>query len=136
MADTGTRLVVVEMGSERGFGIVFAVVFTIVFAWPLKDGMAPNWWALVVAAVFLGLAFLWPRALRPLNIVWFAFGRVLHRIMGPVVLAILFFTTLTPTAWLLRLFGKDPLRLARKAPGESYWVSREDDGPGSFRNQF
>ena len=136
MADIGTSSNNVEMGSERGFGTVFAVVFAIIGQLPLWDGETPFWWAFAVAAVFLVLAFVLPVALRPFNIVWFQFGRMLHRVMSPVVLGILFFATLTPTAWVMRLFGKDPLRLARKAPGESYWVSREDDGPGSFRNQF
>ena len=54
------------------------------------------------------------------------------------MLGILFFSTLTPTAWAMRALGKDPLRLARKGPGESYWVPRdgEGQGPGSFKNQF
>ena len=85
---------------------------------------------------FLLLGFVAPKLLRPLNIVWFKFGLLLHKVMSPVVLGILFFLTVTPVAWMMRLFGKDPLRLARKGKGESYWVSREDDAPGSFKNQF
>ena len=128
----------VRMGSERSFAIVFAVVFAIIGGWPLLEGIAPRWWALGIGAAFLGLGFLAPKALGPLNRVWFRFGRLLHRIVSPVVLGILFFSTVTPTAWAMRALGKDPLRLARKGPGESYWVPRdgEGQGPGSFKNQF
>ena len=117
------------MGSERSFAIVFAVVFAIVGGWPLLEGASPRWWALAIALAFLGLGFLAPKALGPLNRVWFAFGRLLHRIVSPLVLGILFFSTLTPTAWAMRALGKDPLRLARKGPGESYWVPRDAEVP-------
>ena len=138
MHDGNTSRDAVPMGSERSFAIVFAVVFAIIGGWPLLEGASPRWWALAIALAFLGLGFLAPKALRPLNRVWFRFGRLLHRIVSPLVLGILFFSTLTPTAWAMRALGKDPLRLARKGPGESYWVPRdgEGQGPGSFKNQF
>ncbi len=128
----------VQMGSERSFAIVFTAVFAIIGCWPLLEGASPRWWALAIALAFLGLGFLAPKALGPLNRVWFQFGRLLHRIVSPLVLGILFFSTVTPTAWAMRALGKDPLRLARKGPGESYWVPRdgEGQGPGSFKNQF
>ena len=43
----------ITVGSERAFGVVFAVVFVVVALWPLLDGAAPHWWALAVAAAFL-----------------------------------------------------------------------------------
>ncbi len=138
MHDEYTSRDAVRIGSERSFAIVFAAVFAIIGGWPLLDGASPRWWALAAGVAFLGLGFLAPKALRPLNRVWFRFGRLLHRIVSPLVLGILFFSTLTPTAWAMRALGKDPLRLARKGPGESYWVPRdgEGQGPGSFKNQF
>ncbi len=136
MAETHTASKDVAMGTERGFAIVFCVVFFVIGQVPLWGGNLPFWWAFGVAAVFLLLGFVAPKLLRPLNIVWFKFGLLLHKVMSPVVLGILFFLTVTPVAWMMRLFGKDPLRLARKGKGESYWVSREDDAPGSFKNQF
>ena len=35
----------VEVGSERSFGLVFAVVFLIVGLWPLVDGDPARLWA-------------------------------------------------------------------------------------------
>jgi len=48
----------VKVGSEKGFGIVFAVVFAIIGLWPLIDGAPVRLWSLVVAGVFLILAFI------------------------------------------------------------------------------
>jgi hypothetical protein len=119
----------VPIGSDRSFGIVFAVVFLIVALWPLWSWNAPRWWALVVAALFAGVAFTVPALLRPLNYLWFRFGLVLHRIMSQVILALLFFVTVTPIAFIYRLLGRDPLRLKFERDSASYWIVREPPGP-------
>lgn len=116
-------------GSERSFGFVFAAVFVLIGLWPLLNGGSPNYWALVAAAVFAGIALTVPRVLRPLNAVWFRFGLVLHRIVSPLVLALLFFVAVTPIALIYRLLGKDPLRLHFDRTGSSYWIAREPPGP-------
>jgi hypothetical protein len=67
--------------------------------------------------------------LRPLNYVWFRFGLVLHRIMSSVILALLFFVTVTPIAFIYRLLRKDPLRLKFEPESTSYWIVREPPGP-------
>ena len=104
---------VVTVGSERSFGVVFAVVFAVVAAWPLKDGGDIRVWAAVVSGLFLAVTFLVPGLLKPLNIVWFKFGLLLHKIVNPLIMGFLFFLTITPIALLMRLFGKDDLLLSR-----------------------
>jgi hypothetical protein len=52
-------------GSDRAFGVLFAVVFTIAAVWPLLRGTQIRWWCLGVAAMFLALALLRPRTLAP-----------------------------------------------------------------------
>ena len=87
----------VKMGSERGFGIVFAIVFLIIALFPLLGDGGVRLWSVGVAAVFGGLAFLAPKVLTPLNRLWFKFGMLLSRIVSPIVMGILFFVTVTPT---------------------------------------
>jgi len=119
----------VKSSSERAFGIVFAVVFSIIGLFPLLHGNAVRWWSLVVAAVFLALAYLAPRALAPLNRVWLKFGLLLHAIVNPVVMAFLFFSTVTPIGLIMRAMGKDPLRLKLDAGAKTYWIERTPPGP-------
>ena len=40
----------IKMGSERSFGLVFAVVFAIVALFPLPRGADVRWWALAISA--------------------------------------------------------------------------------------
>ena len=57
----------VKMGSERSFGIVFAIVFLLIALFPLLGDGGVRLWSAGVAAVFGGLAFLAPELLAPLN---------------------------------------------------------------------
>ena len=126
----------VTVGSERGFGMVFGAVFAIVAAWPLLNGETPRWWALAVAAGFVAAGFFTPRILRPLNRLWFRFGLLLGRIVGPLVMGLIFFMAVTPTALIFKLLGKDPLRLKSNASSQSYWIDRDETRSGSMQDQF
>ncbi|MDP6390627.1 MAG: SxtJ family membrane protein [Alphaproteobacteria bacterium] len=128
----------VETSSDRSFGLVFAAVFAVIGLWPLVDGGAPRWWAIGVAAAVAAAAALRPAVLAPLNRLWTRFGLLLHRIVNPLVMGLLFFLVVTPTGLLMRLFGKDLLRLRRDAAAASYWIERDPPGPApdTMKNQF
>lgn len=129
---------VVGRGSDRGFGIVFAVAFAAIALYPLLAAGAPRWWAAVVAAGFAVVAVAAPRLLKPLNALWFRFGEGLHRVVSPLVLGLIFYLAVAPTGLLMRLFGKDPLRLRFEPDRPTYWIPREPPGPApdSMRHQF
>lgn len=125
----------VKMGSERGFGLVFFGFFMIVAAFPMLSGGQPRIWAGAIGLVFAALAVLKPSVLAPLNRLWFRFGLLLGKIVAPVVLSILFFLTVVPTGAIMRLLGKDLLRMKLDRSASSYWIERETP-VGSMRNQF
>lgn len=128
----------VEGSSDRSFGTVFAVVFAVIGLLPLWGGGAIRPWALAVAVAFLAVTLVRPGLLRPLNRLWFRFGLLLSMIVSPVVMGLIFVTTVIPTGLLLRLAGKDPLRLRRDPEAESYWIERRPPGPepDTLRKQF
>jgi len=125
-------------GSERGFAVVFTVVFVLVGLWPLLSGGPARTWALLIAAAFLLAGFAAPGILAPLNRLWFRFGMALGRIVSPIVMGIIFFGTVMPTGLLMRLFRKDVLRLRFDPAAESYWIPRDPPGPSaeSLKQQF
>jgi hypothetical protein len=128
----------IERGSERGFGLVFAAVFLIIFLFFLFMRGAAHYWVLGVAAAFAIIAFVAPRMLRPLNALWFRFGMLLGAIIAPLVMMAVFFLVVTPTGLLMRLFGKDSLRLKRRGDEKTYWIARtrDENNPSSMKNQF
>ena len=128
----------VRGSSDRAFGLVFAAVFAIVGLWPLMGGGPLRIWALGVAAAFLAAAALRPKFLAPLNRIWTVIGLFLHRIANFVILSLLFYLVITPTGLMLRLFGKDPLRLRFEPGARSYWIERQPPvpAPETIKRQF
>ncbi|HYH79946.1 MAG TPA: SxtJ family membrane protein [Longimicrobium sp.] len=124
--------------SDRAFGLTFAGVLTVVGLLPLVRGGGVRAWALAAAAVFLAAALAWPAVLTPLNRVWLRFGLLLHRVMNPVILGIVFYFVITPMGLLMRLARSRPLKLGFDPAARSYWIPREPPGPEpeTMKRQF
>jgi hypothetical protein len=124
--------------SDRSVGIVFGAVFLIAAVLPLFTSGGIRVWAVITSAAFFLIAFVIPALLAPLNKIWTRFGLLLHRIVSPVVLGILFYLFVTPMGLIMRLMGKDFLRLRFDSSSRSYWIERNPPGPrpDSLNNQF
>ena len=128
----------IKLPSNKKFGIFFTTVFVIVTVYLLQDGLsAIACFFAGLAAIFSGLAFIKPEALLPMNRLWMHFGMVLGRIVSPVILGLIFFIIFTPAGLLMRLSGRDELRLKVKS-ASSYWKERQSGEPSgeSFKLQF
>lgn len=128
----------IKTSSDRSFGLVFSGVFAVLAGLPLFKGNAPHWWALAVACVFLCVTLTVPQILSPLNRLWTRFGLLLHRVVNPLILGVLFFLVVTPTAVIMRALGKRPLTMDWDPDASSYWVNRDPPGPEpeSMKRQF
>lgn len=137
----------IEGGTDRSFGLtVGGILLTIIVVrvglrWWQSGEAVPGWIELALcgagtALIVLGLAA--PTTLSLLNRGWTRLGLLLFTIVNPIVLALIFLTTIVPIGLLLRLFGKDPLRLRIDPDAESYWITREPPGPTpeSMQQQF
>jgi Saxitoxin biosynthesis operon protein SxtJ len=124
--------------SDRSFGFVFAGVFALIGCWPVVRLLPPRWWMLGIAVAFALAALVWPQILHPFNRTWLALGRLLHRVVSPLLMGVIFFVVVTPIAWIMRLRGKDVLSLARRTDLSSYWITREPQAPASetMKRQF
>ncbi|HUQ38308.1 MAG TPA: SxtJ family membrane protein [Aestuariivirga sp.] len=127
-----------ELPSERSFAITFAAVFLLVALVPLVHGGSIRLWSVGGGAIFLVLAYLAPSILRPLNVLWFKLGLLLHKIVNPIILGAMFFLAITPMAFLMRAFGKTFLNLPFETNASTYWIDRVPPGPNaeSVRRQF
>jgi hypothetical protein len=142
----------VESSSDRSFGLVMAAFFGFIgvfralwtldpsaISQPISDHLpVPRYVLLAVAGVFLLFALVAPKVLAPLNKLWTKLGLLLGKIMAPIVLGLLLFLVVTPIGVLMRLLGKDPLRLRLDAKSKSYWIVRTPPGPApdTMSNQF
>ncbi len=126
----------VKPPSDRATGLVFAAVALIVAVlW--RNSPTVLWVALSVAAMLAIVSLLAPSLLKPLNMLWFRFGLLLHRVVNPIVMFAVFALVFVPAGAIMRL-RHDPLRSRRAPTGSSYWINRggSADTKGSMTNQF
>jgi hypothetical protein len=124
----------VKISSNRSFGIVFFIFFLIVSIFPLFKNEDIRVWAIVVAIVFLILGLLNSSLLFPFNKIWFKFGILLGNFISPIIIGLVFFIVVTPTAFLMRAFGKDLLNL-KKNNKKSYWIKKSPT-KSKMKDQF
>jgi hypothetical protein len=125
--------------SDRSFGIVFAVVFFLVAAYPWVLGIGGlRLWATAIGVGFGAAAMIAPAMLAPLNKLWFRFGALLHAVVSPVVLGVMFYLVILPSALAIRVLGRDILGLRFNPQAKTYWITRESESlnADSFRDQF
>lgn len=125
-------------GSDRAFGLVMSgalALLSLLNYWHLGR-LWP--WTSVAAGLFLTAAVLRPSSLHLLNRLWTKFGLLLHRIVNPIVMGLLFYGTIFPTGLVMRMRGRDLLRLKREPAADSYWIVRHPPGPApeTMKDQF
>ncbi len=124
----------IKIGSNKSFGIVFAIVFSLIALWPLLKGNEIRLWSLIISLIFLILGFMNSKILTPLNKLWFKLGIFLGNFIAPIIMGIIFFFVVTPTGIIMKLLGKDLIKL-KKNNENSYWIEKKDI-KSSMKNQF
>ena len=127
----------IELPSNRKFGFFFTFVFAAAAAYFFYAANITWTYVFVTAAlIFLLITLIKSDVLLPLNKLWMRFGLLLGMIVSPIVLGIIFFGLFTPIAILMRLSGRDELRL-RFSHKVSHWITRSEPIKSeSFKNQF
>ena len=127
----------IEFPSNRKFGFFFTFVFVTAAAYFYYA--ANVGWAYVfvaAASIFLIITLIKSDALLTLNKLWMRFGLLLGMIVSPIVLGIIFFGLFAPIAILMRLSGRDEVRL-EFTQKSSHWILRNESIKSeSFKNQF
>ena len=127
----------IELPSNKKFGFFFTLIFAAASAYFYSfENMTLSFVFVAVSFIFLVITIMRAALLLPLNKLWMQFGFLLGRIISPLVLGIIFFGLFTPIATLMRLIGRDELRL-KLSNKSSHWISRSEPiKSDSFKNQF
>ncbi len=143
-----SREVELQTGTDRSFGLTIGGILIAIAgirgvgSWSLSN---PMWsldtlGALLLSAgvILVTLATAVPSTLSGLNRAWMKFGLLLSKVVTPIVMGLIFFTTVTPIGYLMRLLGKDLLNIKSDPDAKSYWIVRTPPGPtpDSIKNQF
>ena len=129
----------VTSASDRSFGVMFGFIFIIIAVIMRLRDNPQNIQLLFLALSFLTflISFTRPSLLSTPNKLWMKFSLLLARFVSPIVLGVLFYLLISPLALVLRLFGRDELRLKTKKVATN-WQSRQINGYSldSFKNQY
>jgi small-conductance mechanosensitive channel len=122
----------------RNFGITVGIVLILIAGllfWKQKDSFL---YFGILGALLISAALVKPLILKPLNKAWMTLAILMGWIMTRVILTILFFIVLTPTAFIAKLFRKDFLDLKIDKSKSTYWVKREKKNftPEDYEKQF
>ena len=120
--------------SNKKFGILFFIVFFLYGIWPILNSDEIKIWALLISLVFLVLGLKNSKILSPLYKYWIKFGELLGKIISPVVMAFVYFAVITPIAIIIRILGKDLLKL-KFSKSSTYWINRTQK-LGPMKRQF
>ncbi len=112
--------------------LTFLFIFLILGVWPLLFGnrvrdLHAVFWGIGGLCGLFGLAF--PKALYYPNIAWFKFGMLLHKIVNPIVMGVIFYGVITPYALFIRGIGKKIMPLEPDKQVDTYWTNRNPPGP-------
>ena len=137
MKRTNKNKVNLKLPSNRKFGIFFTFVlalFAVYFY--ITTNMILTYISLLTSLTLLGISIVKADVLFPLNKLWMKFGFLLGKIINPIVLGMIFFILITPFGFIMRLFGRDELRLRLKN-NNTYWKNRSQNlQQTNFRQQF
>tara|TARA_B110000305_G_C18823114_1_gene352310 strand:+ start:69 stop:449 length:381 start_codon:yes stop_codon:yes gene_type:complete len=121
--------------NNRGFGLLFCIFFLVVGMFPLIKGEDPRIIYLPISIIFLFLGVINSKILTPLKKLWIKLGDLLGIIIAPIIMGLVYFLILTPISIIVKVAGKDLLKLKFSNKVKSYWIKRDKD-PGSMDKQF
>ena len=125
----------VALPPERSTGLVLAAAaLAAAMVWRAQPAVLVG--GLAICAMLATLSLSAPRHLAPLNRAWMGLAHLLNRIVSPVVMLVLFCTTIVPFGLLMQL-RSDPLRRRPTAADETFWIVPEIKfGPDDMKRQF
>ncbi len=113
-----------KKSSEKTFGLLFFFIFIAIGFFPLLSDSPIRIWSIIIAIIFLLFLLFFPNLLKFLNNYWVKLGDYLGKIISPIIMALIFFSLITPLSFIIRLFGKDILKL-KTSNSLSYWIKRD-----------
>lgn len=109
----------------KNFGITVGTVFILIAGllfWKQKESFL---YFGILGALLISAGLIKPVFLKPLNKAWMTLAILMGWVMTRVILTILFYLVLTPTAFIAKLFRKNFLELKIDKSRSTYWIKRE-----------
>ena len=120
----------------RSFGLSVGTVFGLIALYPLFRGEAARAWAAVISASLIAPAIFSPQLLELPFRLWSVIGKALGWLNTRIILTVLYFAAVVPVSLVLKIFGRDPLKLNFDPEARTYREEPDDSNDSSLKNQF
>ena len=111
----------------RSFGILFSILIASLALYFFRNQSHLFILSIALSITLLLLALVKPAYLAPMTRLWLVFGLKLSKITNPIIVGVIYFVFLFPVALLMRLLGKDELKLKRTNVEQTYWRQVDPD---------
>ena len=124
------------MVSNKKFGYSFTIIFFSIYIFFIYFDINGSNYVLTISTLFLLISMFKPIYLGKLNKYWFKLSLFLSKVFNPIILAFIFFLIFSPISILMRIFGRDELKIKNKSK-KTYWNDcKETYNKNYFWNQF
>ena len=126
-----------KLPSNHKFGFFFSTIFLLASLYSYYIDSEIMFYILgAICGIFLIITIINAKVLLPLNKLWMKFGILLSIIVSPIIMGIIFFGIFTPVSIIMKLLGRDELRLRFKKK-KTHMINRKTFNKlYSFKKQF
>jgi hypothetical protein len=122
---------------HRSFGLMVGGIFVAIGIWPLiRHGEDIRLWAVILGSLLVVSGLLLPGRLGPIYKAWMAVGHVLGWINTRIILGVIYYGLITPMGLVMRLAGRDALRVRDDHSASTYRVVRPSRPRSHMLRQF
>ena len=125
--------------SNKKFGFLMTAIFFLIACYCFLKNLNLYFYpSAAISILFLLITLINDSLLAKLNKLWLLFGECLGKVVSPIILGIIFFVLISPVAIIVRIFGRDELRIKRELSITSYWllIDKNTSKNKSFSDQF
>jgi hypothetical protein len=121
----------------RQFGLMVGGIFLAIGLWPIVfRGESLRLWAVLLGGGLASLGAVLPASLKYVYQGWMSLGHALGWVNTRIILGVIFFGLITPMAVVMRMAGKDAMRLALNPESSTYRIVRSPRSSQHMKTQF
>lgn len=124
--------------SNKSFGYMLSAIFLVISFYFFSKDNNIYFLLLLIALLNLIITLFVPKIYTKPTYYWYKFAMLLHAIISPVIMLLVYFFAILIIGLLMKAFRKDPLLKKNDPNASSYWIKRKQSIKKYFNlnNQF
>ena len=116
----------------KNFGFLVGLILLIIALYPLIKGYSINILILTLACLSFISAMFFKKILEKPALLWFKLGNILHKVISPIIMLIVYITSIVLVALLMKIIRRDGLDKKLNPKVDSYWIIRKNSVKDNF----